>query len=198
MNYIDDVVVRFPELKSCKDEMNLVVEAICDMYKSSGKLLLCGNGGSAADCEHISGELLKGFLLQRKADNYENNELLSFLQKGIAAIPLSSFSSALSAVSNDNEAEYCFAQLVFALGNKNDVFFGLSTSGNSKNIVLAAKTAKMSGLKTMALTGAEESELSKICDITIKVPETQTYKVQELHLPVYHAICAECERILFG
>ncbi len=201
MNYIIDLVKQNPCLEACKSDMERLVETVCDMYKNDGKLLLCGNGGSAADCEHISGELLKGFLLKREVSEGEiplESELLSKLQKGVPAIPLVSFTSFLTAYINDVSPDMAFAQLVFALGKKEDVFLGISTSGNSENVVLAAKTAKALGMKTIALTGENESELSELCDITVKVPESETYKIQQLHLPVYHAICAECERILFG
>ena len=119
------------------------------------------------------------------------------LQKGIPAIPLTSFSSLISAFANDVDADWTYAQLVFALGKKSDVFIGLSTSGNAKNVYYAAQTAKNLGLTTIALTGRNESLLSDVCDITVQVPETETFKVQELHLPVYHTICAEVEHILF-
>lgn len=201
MSYICETVKRYPCLKVCEKDMMALTEAICLMYKEGGKALLCGNGGSAADCEHISGELLKGFLLQRKTETGDiplEDSILSKLQKGIPAIPLSSFSSALTAFSNDEDSSLSFAQLVFALGKKEDVFIGISTSGNSENIVAAAKTAKALGMKTAALTGEKESLLSEICDITVRVPERETYKIQELHLPVYHSICAECEKIIFG
>lgn len=201
INYIDNTVKRYPCLKECEKEMKELVSAICTMHKKGGKLLLCGNGGSAADCEHISGELLKGFLLPRKSDEKQygaEKEIISKLQKGIPAIPLTSFTSSLTAFANDENSDLSFAQLVFALGKKEDVFLGMSTSGNSKNVVAAAKTAKVLGIKTAALTGAQGGELSEICDISIKVPENETYKIQELHLPVYHAVCAQCEWEVFG
>lgn len=201
MSYIEEAVKRYPCLKACEKDMKALTEIICSMHNEGGKLLLCGNGGSAADCEHISGELLKGFLLPRRPQKDEiplEENILSKLQKGIPAVPLSNFSSALTAFSNDEDSSLSFAQLTFALGKKEDVFFGISTSGNSKSVVAAAKTAKALGMKTAALTGEKESELSDVCDVTVRVPENETYKVQELHLPVYHAVCAECERIVFG
>lgn len=201
MNYITDMIKQFPCLEICRKDIEKAVEIICEMQKNCGKLLLCGNGGSAADCEHISGELLKGFLLKREVSEGNiplEGEILSQLQKGIPAIPLVSFTSFLTAYTNDVSSDMAFSQLVFVLGKKEDVFLGISTSGNSENIVLAAKTAKALGMKTLALTGENESELSEICDVTIKVPESETYKIQQLHLPVYHSVCAECERKLFG
>ena len=180
--------------------------AILDCYSACGKILLCGNGGSAADSEHIAGELLKGFLTKRTPNDREltglslalgSEELAGKLQRGIPAIPLPSMSAAISAFSNDVDPELVYAQLVYALGKKGDVLIGLSTSGNSKNVVHAIKIAKSLGIKTIALTGRDGGELKNIADVTIRVPATETYKVQEYHLPIYHAICAEAERILF-
>ena len=194
MNYIELLTKRFPELSDMMQDIEKTVEAICLMYCEGGKLLLCGNGGSAADCEHISGELLKGFLLRRSPDE----SVPEVLQRGVAAIPLPSFSSALSAFANDVEPSLVYAQLVYALGQPGDVWMGLSTSGNSKNVVEAAQVAKSLGIVTIGLTGESGGKLKDICDITLCVPATETYKVQEYHLPVYHAICAEVEARLFG
>ena len=165
-----------------------------DMHLSGGKLLLCGNGGSAADCEHISGELLKGFLLPRP----QHISGFEKLQGGIAAIPLPSLSALISAFSIDVAPELVYAQLTNVLAAENDVLFCISTSGNSKNVVLAAHLAKIKNIKTIALTGRDGGELKQLCTACICVPETETFKVQELHLPVYHAICAQCEEDIFG
>lgn len=200
MNYVLDTVKRYPVLESCKDDIQAAVDAISLMHENGGKLLLCGNGGSCSDCEHISGEFLKGFLKKRP---YEANELdldediLSKLQKGIPAIPLTSLTASLSAFNNDVDPALNYAQLVQALGNLGDVFLGISTSGNAKNVAAAAKTANAKGLITIGLTGEKGGLLKDICDICIKVPETETYKIQELHLPVYHAICAQVEENFF-
>ncbi len=201
MKHIDELVRRYPQLWECENEAKEVVDIICDMHKNGGKLLLCGNGGSAADCEHISGELMKSFLLERKTDTDKCNgceDIISHLQWGIPAIPLSDFTSLITAFSNDESPEFAFAQLVFVLGKKEDVFLGISTSGNSENVVAAAKTAKAKGMKTIALTGKHGGALNEICDITVRVPETETYRVQELHLPVYHALCAQIEENIFA
>lgn len=201
MKHLQILIERYPQLVNCQEQIRHAVQTIVNAHQANGKILLCGNGGSASDCEHISGELLKGFLSKRKI---KENEYPAFsdlakdkLQKGIPAIPLTSFSSLISAFANDVDADWTYAQLVFALGKKSDVFIGLSTSGNAKNVYYAAQTAKNLGLTTIALTGRNESLLSDVCDITVQVPETETFKVQELHLPVYHAICAEVEHILF-
>lgn len=201
MKHVKLLMDRYPQLSLCYEQICNAIQSLADCYYAGGKILLCGNGGSASDCEHISGELLKGFLSKRRIQDEEYplfDELAKDkLQKGIAAIPLPSLTSLISAFSNDVDASWTYAQLVFALGKSKDVFIGLSTSGNAKNVFHAAQTAKNLGLKTIALTGKNESSLSQICDITIQVPETETFKVQELHLPVYHAICAELESILF-
>lgn len=193
MNYIEILTDRCPALSGVAKEMEQTVSAICRMYGAGGKLLLCGNGGSAADCEHISGELLKGFLSKRPhADAVPNA-----LQKGVATIPLPSLSALVSAFANDVDPLLVYAQLVYALGREHDVFMCLSTSGNAQNVVKAAEVAKSMGLVTVALTGGDGGRLADVCDIVICVPERQTHLVQELHLPVYHAICAEVEKRLF-
>lgn len=194
MNHIEKLIDRMPTLAGCTDSMESAVEAICRSHLAGGKILLCGNGGSAADCEHISGELLKGFLLRRPAEEGYPEAL----QRGLCAIPLTSMSAALSAYANDCDPALVFAQLVYAMGRTGDVFVGLSTSGNSGNVVEAAKVAKRVGLVTVALVGEGGGHLGEVCDVVISVPAKETYLVQEYHLPVYHAICAEVEARLFG
>ena len=201
MNYITDTINRYPVLSVCEKEIVAAVDAICEMYKNGIKLLLCGNGGSAADCEHISGEFLKGFVKKRPYSESEielEDDILTKLQKGIPAIPLTSLSASLTAFANDVDPLLCYAQLVGALGKENDLLLGISTSGNAKNVANAIKTAKALGIKTIALTGKDGGLLKDISDITIIVPENETYKIQELHLPVYHAICAQVEENLFA
>ena len=194
MNYIEELSNRIPSLAGVAEDIEKAVEAICRMHREGGKLLLCGNGGSAADCEHISGELLKGFLLSRPVEEGYPNAL----QRGVCAIPLTSMSAALSAFANDCEPALVFAQLTYAMGRAGDVFVGLSTSGNSQNVVEAAKVARRAGLVTVALTGESGGALLDLCDVTIRVPAKETYLVQEYHLSVYHALCAEVEARLFG
>lgn len=193
-----DLYQRYPQLGVCKDDIEAVIAAMVDTYRKGGKVLLCGNGGSCADSDHIVGELMKGFLLSRPVtDTRIPEDLRGKLQGSLPAISLPSQSAVLSAFANDVEPDMVYAQLVYGYGKTEDLFVGLSTSGNSGNIVQAARVAKALGLKTVALTGRKESKLSEICDITIKVPETETYKIQELHLPVYHDICARVEKIFF-
>lgn len=202
MNYVENLMDRYPELSGCKKSLEEAVAAIVAMHKKGGTLLLCGNGGSAADCEHISGELLKGFLSKRPLSDSERKtlppEVADRLQGGIKAIPLQSLSSVFTAFSNDVSADLAFAQSVWALGDADGVFLGISTSGNAKNVCAAAETARAKGMVTVAMTGRDGGSLAKICDIALKVPETETYRVQELHLPLYHTLCAETEAQIFG
>lgn len=203
-NHINLMCERYPALCGVAEDVCRAVDMLCGI--GNGKILLCGNGGSAADCEHIAGELLKGFLLKRTPDGAElgrlsavlGEEKAARLQRGIAAVPLVSVSGALSAFANDVDPELVFAQLVYAMGRENDILLCLSTSGNSANVVRAASVARAMGMKTIALTGEGGGKLGEICDVTVAVPERETFKVQELHLPVYHAICAELERRLFS
>lgn len=202
MKHVNLLIERYPNLKCVKDDVVKAINVIVDSYNAGGKVLLCGNGGSASDCEHISGEFLKGFLSKRPIADGEYETISGVarekLQKGIPSIPLTSLTALVSAFSNDVDAEWTYAQMVFALGKKGDVFIGLSTSGNAKNVRFGAETAKALGMTTISLTGEKENPLSSTSDVAIRVPETETFKVQELHLPVYHAICAEVENILFG
>ena len=189
---------KYPVLENCKQEIEAAIEMILDTYRKGGKLLLCGNGGSCSDCEHIVGELMKGFLSPRPVtDERIPEHLRKNLQGSLPAIALTSQSAILSAFANDVDPSMVYAQMVYGYAKENDLFIGLSTSGNSKNVVNAAEVAKALGIKTIALTGQKESKLSELCDITIKVPETDTYKIQELHLPVYHYICAIVEKRMF-
>lgn len=201
MKHIDILIERYPDLAVCREQTEKIVSALVEMQENGGSLLLCGNGGSAADCEHISGELLKGFLLKRPLSEVEKSGIPSHiadkLQGGIKAIPLTSLSALGTAFSNDVDADLVYAQLVSVFGGKNDVFLGISTSGNAKNVCAAAEVARARGMKTFALTGMGGGRLAEICDCSIKVPECETFKIQELHLPVYHAICAQVEDIVF-
>ena len=200
---------RYPMLSDCKNDIDAFLSMMLETYKSGGKILLCGNGGSCADCDHIVGELMKSFMCERKPNEEfveklwaefgeEAKRVANCLQTGIPAISLPSQTAVMSAYLNDVEPEYVYAQLVYGYAKKEDMLICLSTSGNSKNVVCAAKVAKALGIKAAAITGANESELSRLCDVCVRVPETETYKVQELTLPVYHHLCASMEKILFG
>lgn len=196
---LKELLERYPQLKVCEEQIKSAMELIRDTYKNGGKVLVCGNGGSCSDSEHIVGELMKGFKSMRKVtDERIPEELRSGLQGALPAISLPSQTGVLSAFINDVDPDMMYAQLVYGYATEKDLLIGLSTSGNSKNVVNAAKVAKAVGAKAMAMTGKKESKLSEICDACIRVPETETYKIQELHLPVYHYLCAQIEADTFG
>lgn len=201
---IDLLTERYPALEVCKDAIGAACEAIIECYRRGGKLLLCGNGGSASDCEHIVGELMKGFLRRRplckgmkeemkKLSPELDDRLLSSLQAGLPAISLPHISALNSAFCNDVDPEYIYAQSTLALGKSGDVLIAISTSGNAKNVLAAARVARGLGITVISLTGRQGGLLKPAADIPICVPEDETYKIQELHLPVYHAICAAVE-----
>ena len=195
---MDDLVKRYPELEKCLVDIKKTVDLMIETYENGGKILICGNGGSCADCEHIVGELMKGFLLKREvSDERIPDDIRGKLQGALPAISLPSQTAVLSAYINDVDPEMMYAQMLYGYARENDLFIGLSTTGNSKNVVNAAKVAKALNIKTVAMTGEKESKLSDICDVTIKAPATETYKIQELHLPVYHYLCVEVEKRFF-
>lgn len=200
---------RYAVLSTAKYDIEKAKDTVIASFKAGGKLLLCGNGGSAADCEHIVGELMKGFLSGRhlsdeqkqamiKNANYINRDWLNKLQGGLPAIALTSATALNSAFCNDVDPELVYAQQLMGLAKKEDVVFCISTSGNSKNVCAAATVGKALGVKVIALTGKGGGRLKEIADVCICAPETETYKVQELHLPIYHYICAEAEKYFFG
>ena len=197
MTAIEELYVRYPKLRVCEGEISKACELLLACYRNGGKVLTCGNGGSAADAEHIVGELLKKFRKHRTIDAAVAAklpaELVARLEGALPAVSLVSMSGILTAFANDVAWETAFAQQVYGLGNAGDVLIALSTSGNSANCVNAAHVAQAKGLKVVALTGAGGGRLGELADAAIRVPETETYKVQELHLPVYHALCAEIE-----
>ena len=192
-----------------KAEINKAFDLLCGIYKNGGKLLVCGNGGSAADSEHVVGELMKGFMLPRKISagcrakfiksSPANGEYISDnLQRALPAISLVSQSSLISAFSNDIAPDIVFAQQVYGYGKPGDCFMGFSTSGNSKNVIYAAETAKAMDMITIALTGKSGGLLKGICDCTIRVPSDSTPEIQEYHLPIYHDLCKRLEMEFFG
>ena len=199
---------RYPALEICRADIFAAAEEICACYHAGGKLLLCGNGGSAADAEHIVGELMKGFLKKRPLPQtmrekmktvfpQDADYLYQNLQCALPAISLVNSVALGTAFANDQAADLVFAQQVLGLGREGDVLLAISTSGNSKNVLYAAKVARVQGLKTIALTGRSGGKLKQMADITIAVPENETYRIQELHLPVYHAICIAAEEEFF-
>ena len=206
---LKELLERYTCLNSCREQIEAADKAIIDTYENGGKLMVCGNGGSCADSEHIVGELMKGFLSLRplddeykaelKAANPElDDEMLGKLQGALPAVALTGHTGLTTAYSNDVDPSLIFAQQLFGLGNCGDVFIGLTTSGNSGNVVKAAQLAKALGIKVIGLTGAKGGKMKEISDVCICVPETETFKVQELHLPVYHFLCASAEKHFFG
>ena len=205
---LNELFTRYPQLSECGDTLKTVAAALVNCYRNGGKLLLCGNGGSCADCDHIVGELMKGFLKKRPLTTERKakmtslsplleEETLSKLQGGLPAISLPSITALNSAFCNDVDPELIYAQSVLGLGKPGDVLLCISTSGNAKNVFAAAAVAKGLDLTVIALTGKSGGKLSEIADICIRVPETETFKVQELHLPVYHYLCAATEQAFF-
>lgn len=203
------LIERYPKLAVCKEDIKKAYELLETAYSNGRKLLACGNGGSASDSEHIVGELMKEFKLKRKVYGDQANALKAVdpelgqvladnLQGALPAICLTGHSSLTTAFMNDANADLVFAQQVNGYGKPGDVFLGISTSGNSKNVLYAAVNAKAKGLKVIGLTGAKESKLMKYADVCIRVPETETYKIQEYHLPVYHCLCLMLEEKFFG
>lgn len=209
MKHIDLLVERYPSLESAKNDIVAAYLLLEESYENGGKLLVAGNGGSAADAEHIVGELMKGFKLPRKPEAdfaeklvEENQELGSVLaenlQGALPAIALDGHPALSTAYMNDCEPLLCFAQQVNGYGKSGDVFLGISTSGNSKNVLYAATTAHAKGMKVIGMTGAKDSKLKDMSDVCIKAPQTETYMIQELHLPIYHCLCLMLEDYFFA
>ena len=206
--YLNHLVQRYPRLAICYDDIFDATDIILKSFKNNKKLLVAGNGGSAADALHIVGELMKSFVLPRRLDNLlsksidsncKHAEYLKYnLQMALPAIALVSEIGLTTAYGNDVAPDLVFAQQVLGYGNAGDVFLGITTSGNSKNIIYAAEIARAKGLDVVALTGDNGGAIKDMADVCIRVPEKETYKIQELHLPIYHAICLELEKYFFN
>lgn len=197
-----DLFERYPSLSGIKEDVLSAFECIKDTYINGGKLLVCGNGGSAADSVHIVGELMKGFMLKRELpenekEKFSHKELADGLQGALPAISLVSETALISAFCNDCSSDLVFAQQVYGLMNENDTLLCLSTSGNSKNVVYAAQTAKVKGGKTVAIVGERGGKLREITDVCIKLPSSVTPEIQEYTLPVYHTLCAMLEAYFY-
>ena len=204
MDHIKQLIERYPALSVCENDIRQAAKAIINSYEKGGKLLVAGNGGSAADSDHICGELLKSFVKIRKPDNdflaklkeidAETGAYLSDkLQGSLPAIALTNQSALMTASLNDVDGNVMFAQQVNGYGKPEDVFLGITTSGNSADVIYATVVAKAKGLKTIALTGKSGGKIKDLADITIIVPSNETFMIQEYHLPVYHALCLEIE-----
>lgn len=207
--HLDILIERYAELKTAKNDITNAYEILRECFENNGKLLVAGNGGSAADAEHIVGELMKGFLSQRTLPECErvkltetNSEygkvLADKLQQTLPTIALTEHIALTTAYMNDCEPVLCFAQQLNGYGREGDVFLGISTSGNSENILYAAVAARAKGMKVIGLTGQKKSKLSEMADVAICVPKIETYMVQELHLPIYHCLCIMLEEQFFG
>lgn len=209
MKRIEQLISTHPELKTCAADIQAAFEILYACYRDGGKVLTCGNGGSAADAEHIVGELMKSFLLKRpvaeevrakllSSSLEDGNYLATHLQATLPAISLVSQTSLLSAVANDIAADMIFAQQVYGYGREGDTLIGLSTSGNSMNVIRAMQVAGALGLHTLALTGPTGGALKSFCDVCICVPAEGTPATQERHLPIYHVLCAMLEEKFFA
>lgn len=207
--HIDLLVQRYPVLDICKEDIEKAYRILEECYTHDGKLLIAGNGGSAADSEHIAGELMKRFKTPRpvpadfaeklqEVDSVRGPELAKKLERGLMAIPLVAHEALSTAYINDVDGLGVFAQQLYGFGRPGDVFLGISTSGNSKNIMSATVVARALGLKVIGLTGAKGGELASVANVAIRVPETETFMIQELHLPVYHCLCLMLEGHFFG
>jgi len=199
--HLENLIRRAPALACCIAEIEQVFFSLSQAFRQQNKLLLCGNGGSAADAEHWAGELLKGFRSKRPLPCFEKQllppELAERLQGALPVIPLTGFPALSTAFGNDVAPELVFAQLAWGLGKPGDVFIGISTSGNAENVCTAAQAARARGLTTIALTGQSGGKLASLCDIAIRVPANETYLVQEYHLPIYHCLCLMLEDEFF-
>lgn len=207
--HINLLIERYPVLDVCKQDIIDTYLIMEECYENGGKLLVAGNGGSAADSEHIAGELMKRFKIQRPVSKEYAEKLIELdpergpslamnLEQSLMAIPLVAHEALSTAYINDVDGLGVFAQQLLGFGRKGDVFLGISTSGNSKNVMNATVVARASGLKVIGLTGASGGQLAEVSDVAIKVPETETYMIQELHLPVYHCLCLMLEDRFFG
>lgn len=209
IKHINLLTERYPKLAAVKQEIIDAYQLMEESYNNGGKLLIAGNGGSAADSEHIAGELMKRFKILRpvsteyaeklkEVDPVRGEELAKKLECSLTAIPLVAHEALTTAYINDVDGLGVFAQQLFGYGRKGDVFLSISTSGNSKNIMNATVVARASGIKVIGLTGAKGGELATVSDVVVKVPETETYMIQELHLPIYHCWCLMLEDHFFG
>lgn len=209
LKHIGLLIERYPVLDVCQDDIIAAFEILEECYVSDHKLLIAGNGGSAADAEHIAGELMKRFRVPRPVapafaeklkaiDPVRGENLAKNLECGLMAIPLVAHEALTTAYINDVDGLGVFAQQLFGFGRPDDVFLGISTSGNAQNVIAATVVARALGIKVIGLTGADGGELARVADVAVRVPETETYKIQELHLPIYHTWCMMLEDRFFG
>lgn len=209
---IDDLIERYPALEVCKTSLYIAVDKICAGFRHGNKLITCGNGGSASDAFHIVGEMMKGFLLPRRIDEFEPefvrraeeffpndvNYFKANLQCALPAISLVGETALTTAFANDKEPNLSFAQQLFGIGRSGDVLLAISTSGNSENVIYAVEVAKIMGITTIAMTGRRGGRLKHLSDHSICAPADSAYTIQEFHLPIYHMICIAAENEFFG
>lgn len=209
MKRIQQLIFSYPGLDVCASDIEAAFDILRDCYRGGGRVLTCGNGGSAADAEHIVGELMKGYLLKRPLSQEmrdklisthpeEGDYLASHLQGGLPAIALVSQTALLSAIANDTAADMVYAQQVYVYGQERDALIGISTSGNSMNIIRAMQVGRALGMRTIGLTGRTGGKLKPLCDVCIRVPANETTLIQERHLPIFHVLCAMLEEEFFG
>ena len=209
MKRIRELIFSYPGLDVCASDIEAAYNVLRDCYQRGGKVLTCGNGGSAADAEHIVGELMKGYLRKRPVpddmrtklaaiSSEDGDYLADHLQGGLQAISLVSQTSLLSAIANDTAADMVYAQQVYAYGREGDALIGISTSGNSTNVIRAMQVARALELRTIGLTGRTGGKLKPLCDVCIRVPANDTTPVQERHLPIFHVLCAMLEEEFFA
>lgn len=204
METLSQLIKRYPLLSTCESEIQQSTDMLINAYKNGNRLYICGNGGSAADADHIVGELMKGFLKKRPltdeqlaAFGNEDQPLAKGLMQGLPAVSLHSQTAFLTAFLNDEDPSLLYAQALYALGKKDDILLAISTSGNSQNVINAAKVARAIGCKVISLVGAKECNLDKLSDVIIHADSCDTYRIQELHLPIYHYLCATVEDYFF-
>lgn len=206
---LDLLILRYPQLEPLTEEIQAAATAFVKCYEQGKKVLICGNGGSCSDSDHIVGELMKGFENMRPVNQTMKNDLMEIagergaylagkLQQALPAISLTAHSALITAVANDTDASLIFAQQVMGYGNEGDIILGISSSGNSQNVIDALITAKAKSMTVIGLTGETGGKMKEFCDILINVPGRRTAFVQELHLPVYHALCMMVENHFFG
>ena len=202
METLSELITRYHLLSSCESEIKEATELLIKTFENGNRLYICGNGGSAADADHIVGELMKGFLKKRpltenQIASFDDKQLAAGLMQGLPAISLHSQTAFLTAFLNDEDPSLLYAQALYALGKKDDVLLAISTSGNSQNVVNAAKTARAIGCKVISLVGSKDCKLDSLSDVIIHADHTETYRIQELHLPIYHYLCAAVEDYFF-
>ncbi|MCR5788825.1 MAG: SIS domain-containing protein [Lachnospiraceae bacterium] len=202
---LKELYLRYPVLTECKEELEAAMDLIMACFRDNGTLLICGNGGSASDSDHIVGELMKEFCRKRSLPEEMRNKLLKTggealaenIRGALPAISLDAHTALITAIINDIGSDYMYAQQVYGYGREGDVLFAISTSGNAKNVDLAVKTAKAMGIRSILFTGRNGGIIKNSADLSVKLPETETYKIQELMLPVFHALCLQAEESFF-